>query len=193
MVEGAFKGEGLAQSITRVQPLAPPMQVSVRHARASDAASIARIQVATWRTSYRGIVPQTYLDQLDEAKRAAKWSRILRERDSRTLVAETMAGIVGFVSIGAARDWSGPETGEVWALYVSPEHQRRGVGARLFRAGVDALRAEGRQGLMLWTLEKNAPTRAFYEKQGGVAGATKTVELSGIPVEEVAYVWPLFP
>jgi ribosomal protein S18 acetylase RimI-like enzyme len=165
------------------------MDAHVRPARPSDAPAIARVHVATWRAAYRGIVPQTFLDAMDEAKRADRWSGILRGAESATLVAETLRGVVGFVSVGPARGWSGPETGEVWALYVEPERQRRGVGAALWRAGMEELARQGRRGTMLWVLARNASGRAFYEKMGGRVAASKTEDVGGALLDEVAYVF----
>jgi ribosomal protein S18 acetylase RimI-like enzyme len=50
-------------------------------------------------------------------------------------------------------------------LYVSPDHQRAGVGTALLEHAVRCSPA----GLELHTHQKNAPARAFYEKQGFVA------------------------
>jgi len=173
--------------------LASRMQVSIRPARVEDAPALARIHVASWRSAYTDVVPKSYLDQLDVPQRQARWSRILRERESKTFVAETMAGVVGFVSVGKAREWAGPGTGELYALYVAEEHKRRGVGTRLFHAGVESLDADDHHGMMLWVFAKDPSGRAFYEKLGGVAGPTKVEELSGVAVEEVSYVWAQLP
>jgi hypothetical protein len=44
--------------------------VLIRRAEPRDAAGIAHVHVASWRTTYRGIVPDSYLDALDEPERA---------------------------------------------------------------------------------------------------------------------------
>ena len=71
-------------------------------------------------------------------------------------VAETDGEIVGFL----ARRGS-----YVDRLYISPDHQRAGVGTALLAHAVGC----SPTGLELHTHQKNAPARAFYEKHGFVA------------------------
>jgi len=70
----------------------------------------------------------------------------------RVTVAESDAGIVGFIS----------ETdGWVSHLYVHPGHLRSGIGRALLRS------AQGRQrSLRLWCFQKNRRGRRFYEANG---------------------------
>ena len=45
----------------------------VRIAKAADAPKIAHIHVETWRTAYRGQIPDTVLDAPDVERRTALW------------------------------------------------------------------------------------------------------------------------
>src|SRR4051794_3006687 len=47
--------------------------VSVRPARPADAPEIARVQVVTWRTAYRSVLPREVLDDWDEAAAPVSW------------------------------------------------------------------------------------------------------------------------
>lgn len=51
--------------------------VSIRHATLDDATAIAEVHVASWRTTYRGIVDQAYIDTLSVAERATAWAQRL--------------------------------------------------------------------------------------------------------------------
>ena len=56
-----------------------------------------------------------------------QWSRVLSAGRDRVLVAEAgEAGIVGFGSCGKARAGALGFEGEVYTLYVLPDHQGRG-------------------------------------------------------------------
>jgi hypothetical protein len=46
------------------------MEFEVRRAVSGDAASIARVHVESWRSTYAGIVPEAYLRSLDVDLRA---------------------------------------------------------------------------------------------------------------------------
>lgn len=49
----------------------------VREAKLEDVGAIARVQVNTWRTTYRGIIPEDYLANLSYEKREKSWVQIL--------------------------------------------------------------------------------------------------------------------
>ena len=61
--------------------------VAVRRATIDDAGGIAVVHVATWRATYRGLMPQSLLDGRSVEARTAVWWRILREDDGSALVA----------------------------------------------------------------------------------------------------------
>ena len=54
----------------------------VRPARPADASEIARIQLATWRTAYRRLLPRGVLAELDEAWMAEQWRAAIEEPPS---------------------------------------------------------------------------------------------------------------
>src|SRR5215475_760472 len=81
----------------------------VRPARPDDADEIARIQVATWRTAYRRLLPRHVLDGLDEAWMTGRWRDAIDAPPSprhRVLVAveqaEEATHTVGFAATGPA-------------------------------------------------------------------------------------------
>ena len=62
----------------------------VRPARPEDAAGIARIQLSTWRSAYRRLLPRHVLDELDEGWMGQQWAEAIVEPPSprhRVLVA----------------------------------------------------------------------------------------------------------
>jgi hypothetical protein len=66
-------------------------EITIRPAQASDARGIARLDVETWRTTYAGVLPASYLVGLSERRREAGWRGvILREpRNVRVAVDAT--------------------------------------------------------------------------------------------------------
>jgi len=143
------------------------MDVLVRPAAAVDATAIAVVQVASWRSAYRGIVPDEVLAALDVVERTAGWHSRLTDRASGDVVhiAELGSRTVGFVAAGAACE---PEpvgaTAELYAIYVAPDCWRGGVGGALHLACLDALRRAGHRAVCLWVLEANSVARSFYER-----------------------------
>lgn len=156
----------------------------IRPAVCADADELARIQVETWRTAYRGMLSDEYLGSLQIGPRIRWWERFIRG-GATVHVAERAKSLVGFCSVGASDDegW-----GEVFAIYVHPSQWDEGHGRRLLEAGVETLRDEGFSRALLWVLAANDRARAFYEGQGWrIAKPFRVEEIGGVQVSEVRY------
>lgn len=165
--------------------------IAVRPATVDDAPSIARVSVRTWQSAYRGMLPDGFLDHLgdDIASRTLRWRQRLSESGPNFMLvaASDLEGIVGFASGGLDRQ--DPSFVEIYALYVLPGCQRRGVGRELVQAMAQAFARRGAAPMRIWVLSAN-PSRGFYERLGGRAQDVKTSEIGGAEVEETAYIWP---
>ncbi len=153
-----------------------------------DAAAIARVQVDTWRSAYSGILPASVLAALDVERRTTAWTRIHRELTVREhlLVATLDERVIGFASGGPNRIANTDYEGELYALYLRVEHQRRGVGRDLFCASIARLADAEMPSAMLWVLAEN-PSRGFYEKLGGTLVSSKMEDIGGSLQKEIAY------
>ena len=164
---------------------------NLRTARPADAPEIARVHVASWRTIYRGIVPQSALDGLNVEQRSAFWQSMLEDAARRgfDVVAESANGeIVGFASGGPERTGHQVFRGELYAVYLLAEFQRLRLGRRLVSAIARRL-ADGGYGTMLvWVLAAN-PASHFYEALGGQPIMRQPITIGGVELEEVAYGW----
>jgi len=154
----------------------------VRDATPEDAEAIARVHVRAWQQGYAHVFPAEKLAGLDEAARARQWREGL-ESSWKALVIDDVSG---FASVGPSRDVAGE--GELFAIYVSPEHWGTGRGRALMDAALAALREAGFDEATLWVLEDNPRARRFYEAAGWrLDGATKEDEFLDTPVREVRY------
>jgi GNAT superfamily N-acetyltransferase len=94
--------------------------------------------------------------------------------------------VVGFVSVGASRD--ADASGELFAIYVEPDHWGTGVGGDLLAAGEQRLRELGHTDAILWVLEDNPRARRFYERAGWSRdGARRPITFLGVEVPEARY------
>jgi ribosomal protein S18 acetylase RimI-like enzyme len=165
----------------------------IRIATADDAPGMARIHVDTWRTAYRNILPASVLSALSYEARTKRWRENLKQAEPQqfTLVAENDSGeLVGFAGGGPERDGTPGYAGEIYAVYVSAQHQRRGIGRQLMGVSARRLMDQGFGAAMLWALEANWRARAFYEALGGQFIGRKTKVIADTPQIEVAYGWP---
>jgi len=157
----------------------------VRPARAGDAASLARIQVASWRRGFAGIVPPALLAELTSEEAEQVWRDRWREAitnppTSRHRVLAAVDGgpsreVAGFASAGPATDadrWPGTD-GEVYELRIYPERTGQGHGSRLLHAVADTLIEGGFHTVSIWALEADTALRRFLEASGWAADGAR--------------------
>jgi ribosomal protein S18 acetylase RimI-like enzyme len=155
-----------------------------------DADDLARVHVTSWRETYRGLLPDSYLDRMSVPANARRWRRSLREAEPRdiTLAAADRAGLVGYATGGPSR-YDVPREGEIATLYVLRRAQRLGLGRRLISGVAQALAATGARSLTISVLRDNFAARAFYEHMGGVADPPRPEPGPGGVLQEVLYSW----
>ena len=161
----------------------------IRAATILDAPEIARVHVASWRTTYRDLLPDDFLASLDDAGYEDRWRRALSEASTRIYVAEENAEVVGFASDGRERAGEPGFGGELYAIYVVEPAQRRGFGRELVRAVVGGLGELGLTDMIVWALRDNQAARAFYERLGGTFVRSQPITIGPVTLEEVSYGW----
>ncbi len=164
----------------------------IREATVDDAAAIARVHVDAWRTTYPGIVPDTYLARLSYEKRARNWRDILSGviEPQFVYVAQDVTGnIVGFASGGQERQGDPHYKGELYGIYLLVGHQRQGIGRQLVQTVARRLGQQGFHAMLIWVLRDN-PSRTFYEALGGKPVYEKPITIGETTLIEVAYGWP---
>ncbi len=166
-------------------------KVTIRKAVAADGRAIARVHVESTLSTYRGIMPDDYLDSIDVKERENRWRDILADSDDArfTYVCEERGQIVGFAAGGPERIGDSAHDGELYAIYLLENHQRKGIGRRLTAAIAQRLLEAGMQSMLIWVLADNAPARRFYEALDGENVREQEITIGGANLIEVAYGW----
>jgi GNAT superfamily N-acetyltransferase len=157
-----------------------------------DAEAIARVHVASRRVAYAGLLPDREIDGRDEARRADRWRGYL-DQGGAAAVALDAGDVAGFASWSPQRNSDLAArgcTGEIGALYVLPDRQRRGLGRSLLDHALAALRDRGHAAVSLEAFAENFDARAFYETMGGALLDQWDEQSDGRPISVVAYAWP---
>lgn len=164
----------------------------VREATHSDVSAIARVHVDTWRTTYRGIVPDKFLANLSYEKRENGWHQVLNNapKDGNfTYVAEDESGqIVGFANGGVERAGDPVYQGELSAIYILKNHQQKGISRELVRLVAERLGRMEIYSMLVWVLVDN-PACQFYETLRGQRLHEREIERGGTKLIEIAYGW----
>ena len=164
----------------------------IREAKVEDAKGIASVHVDSWRTTYQGIVPDSFLESLSYERREQIWTTGIEE--NKVYIAEDKHGeIVGFASGGKERTGKYEAyIGELYAIYLLEGQQGKGIGQKLFQSVVKDLKEKKLNSMLIWALAEN-PACRFYEKLGGKKIDTSEIEIDGKKLVEVAYGWSELP
>lgn len=166
-------------------------EIDILRADAADAEAIARLHAQSWRTTYVGMLPDSFLEgPLDEDRRALWRTRFESGSTERHTVLKAVVDgeIVGFACVLFDAD-------PIWGplldnLHVHPFRKRLGIGRLLFSAARDAVAATQSLHFHLWVLAANTSARRFYEALGGRAVEARSIEVvPSITVPEIRYIW----
>ena len=158
----------------------------------ADADPVAALHAASWRSAYRGMLSDDYLDSGVDADRQAFWRERLQgpgTAPSFGIVAEDAAGqMIGFTYVLLHHD-------PVWGslidnLHVHPECKGGGIGRQLLQAVATQLGPEHTQPVFLWVLDANDPAKRFYARMGAEFAEQSMTDLfGGVSLPEWRCVW----
>lgn len=163
----------------------------IRHANEQDAAGIANVHVNSWKTTYKGIVENRFLENLSAADRVESWRRKLAnmpEDEQLLVIADEDGKVYGFMSYGTEREQKISDEGELYAIYLLKEIQGMGWGRELFARLKEFLQKNGYRSLLVWVLEGNSAEH-FYKHMGGQERRRKEIVIGGKTHTEVALLW----
>ncbi len=144
--------------------------LKLRRAERSDTAAVADVYIA----SRRGAA--LYMPTIHTDDDIRRWIAAVMMPALEVWVAEADGRIVGFLALdGETLD----------QLFVAPAAQRKGVGDCLL-AKAKELRPRR---LQLYTFQKNAPARSFYEARGFIAIDFNSGERNEEREPDVLYEW----
>ena len=154
--------------------------ITIRPIVAADAAAVADLHATSWRSAYRGMLRDEYLDGDISAERRRAWAtRLDAPIDTNYgFLAEAEAGPVGFVFLLGGFD-------NTWGtlvdnLHVLPAHKGRGVGRQLLEAAAIETRLRSPdERVHLFVYEANVAARRFYASIGGREVERGTVDAPG--------------
>ncbi len=167
--------------------------MSYRKATAEDAADMSRINAKSWKSAYRGIVPDEYLDTLEENHWEEYFSGLLAREEvqgQKAYVLSHVGEALGSIVYGPARDEDKAEQGwaEIVACYLDPAYFDKGIGGQMLTPALEDLKEKGFEKVFAWVLEGNSRGRRFYEKHGfAPAEDTLQLEVGGRIVRALRY------
>ena len=164
----------------------------VREATNKDISKIARVHVDTWQTTYRGIFSNEVIENLSYEKREKGWHQVFEnaQKDGNfTYVAENELGqIVGFANAGIERSRNLVYRGELNAIYILKDYQKKGIGRELVRVVAARFSQTEIYSMLVWVLKDNSAS-CFYQKLGGEKVDRKNIKRGKTELIAIAYGW----
>ncbi len=141
----------------------------IREATSKDAQGKGYVHYQSWIETYTGLFPDRVIENLSLERSIL----LAREHPENTFVAQMDERIVGFSCFMKSRDEDEPDAGEVVAIYVLKDFHRKGIGKKLLERCIEKLKEY--PVIILWVLESNKASIAFYESQGFVFDNKKKI------------------
>jgi ribosomal protein S18 acetylase RimI-like enzyme len=153
---------GVAQYDRRV--VSEHADAVVRPARPDDVEAIAALHLASWRTAYKGFLPDDFLSGITLESRILRWQQALDPSASpltETTVADADGTVLGVCSFGPRREPASETVGAIYVLHVRPDVTRRGLGKALLDEALRRLAARGFGTSVLWVFTRPKAGRSL--------------------------------
>ena len=169
-------------------------EINLRRATVADAEAIAAVRIESWLATYRGMIPDAYLDSMKLEESITHWHTILEALPAANdricvFVAESEGEVIGFASGMLLPESKLEMNAELTAVYLRPGWQRSGIGRRMVQKVARTLQAQGSNSLLVWVIAENAIARNFYEELGGALLLEQKFSWDGLDLMEAGYGW----
>lgn len=135
--------------------------LTIRQAEVSDAISIIELRKKIWSTTYRGIYPDSMIDDFDyEWHKDKELQRIKHPNYSVYLIVKDNLNI-GYLTIRKT------DIITLQSLYIVDEYQHRGNGKIAFNFVKSYCKENGANSFICHCVPENWSARMFYEEMGG--------------------------
>lgn len=161
----------------------------IRRAQLDDAAGIAKVHVDSWRTTYKGIIPDDFLNNLTYEDRTELWKRnIVNEENYIVVAMNEINQIIGFGTAGKKQDNNEDNTGNLTSIYLLEDYQGEGIGKKLLKELFKHFQQLNYEKVFVEVLEENK-TRYFYEYYGAKLVQTLQIKIGEKILNELIYEW----
>lgn len=142
------------------------MSSIIKTATINDVNIISEIYALSWKSAYKGIVPQKYLDELKLDYWVPRFQGWMLENCLKACILYVDNIPVGCVTYRNSRDEKLPAWGEIPSIYLHPDYYHKGYGKNLLTYALYKLKNDGYTNCYLWVLSENNNAIKFYEQNG---------------------------
>jgi ribosomal protein S18 acetylase RimI-like enzyme len=163
-------------------------ELLIRWADYQDWFQLGLVSSESYRETYAGIIPDTYLDAFSLEKRQIHYKRALLE-DAKTIVILLVnSKAAGYLEFGNSKDTDLDNTyGEIYNIYTLKSYWGKGYGKKLITWGIDRLQEAGYSNVSLWVLKENINAKGFYEHLGFINDELERTIIRGKELIQLRY------
>jgi GNAT superfamily N-acetyltransferase len=171
-----------------VPPSMNKRELTLRQAAISDTQLVAEMHARSWAATYRGTLPERYLNDEMPAERLAYWQEKmpkLADGSGAVFIAELAGKPGGLLCV------IGPDHNHgvlVDNLHAMPEYKGSGAGTAMLETAAQWAIERGAFHLHLLVLEQNLAAIGFYESRGWRRVGKQDAKLGNIDVAALIYV-----
>ena len=159
----------------------------IRRAKTTDAFEISKLIKDAWNFTYKGLISNEFLGNMDVDKMTVKWKKnIETDENIYVYVDEEILGVIRFGKVEENEN-----IGEVLCLYVKTGETRKGIGTQLLDFAKNQLKEKGYNKMIIWCLKGNKQGANFYKKCGGTKIKERDYIVKGIKVREEGFIYDL--
>ncbi|XOJ02546.1 N-acetyltransferase family protein [Paenibacillus polymyxa] len=143
----------------------------------------------SWRTAYKGIIPEKFLTNLSYKQRTELWIENIEKKDNFVILSENSEGeIIGFADCWKRETNKVPDSVDLTLTYILKEYQGIGLGKELLKNIFSRFNSLGYQKIFVNVLEDNK-ARYFYEYYGAHLSESVQIKIGGKALNELIYEW----
>jgi len=157
-----------------------------------DAKSISDIRINGWKSAYRGIMKDEYLNNIDyEVGRNRFYERLSNINYNEKIIVyedenKTILGFAVFINLLDQK-----YDCELQGLYIEPNNKGKGIGSQLMNYVINYFKNNNKKSMIIYCLKENYASRKFYEKHNGILSEEEDKEIGGNIHRVVGYKYNL--
>ncbi|MFW9877298.1 MAG: GNAT family N-acetyltransferase [Candidatus Thorarchaeota archaeon] len=174
------------------------LSINYRKVKSSDSLGIAKVLVDTWKSTYSNLVSETIIQKRNYEYVEPRWRERIRNSTKKDimLVAENEDKEIVGLTWGRTEKLNVTEhiieinkyEGELLAIYILKNYQRRRIGTILVSQVVEFLLKHNVHSMIVWVFKEN-PAKDFYRKLGAKYIGDRLLDIDGEKYLESVYGW----